>query len=123
MATVTRPSLRGELVYNLAGAGITGAVTLGQIPAGAIIQRISIVTVLAGTGSSSPTIVVGISGTTNKYVASATPTVSAGVSTLTVNTTNAIPTAAETIIATFGGTMPTNATYNAYLIVEFLQVA
>ncbi len=123
MATITHPNVNGMLVYNLAGAGITGALTLGQIPAGAIIHRASIVTVKADGAGSSPLLVVGISGTTNKYVASVALTVTAGVQALTVNSSNTIPTAAETILLTASGTWPAGTTYNAYVIVEFVQVA
>ena len=123
MATIESPSPELRIIYNLAGSGLSGTVNVGQIPAGCVVTRVSVVTVLAGTGSSSPTIALGISGTSTKYVNTGTLTVSAGVATYTVNSTNTIPTAAETLQLTYGGTLPTNSTYNAYLIIECFKVA
>lgn len=124
MALVSGAYAQAALVYNLTSANTTaGTITVGKLPAGYAILRISGVTAVAGTGSSSPTFSVGISGTTAKYKADAALTVTAGYVAYTVAASGAYPTAAdETILITTTGTLPTNATYNATIIIECFRV-
>jgi hypothetical protein len=110
-----------SITYRISGASLSGAVVLGRLPVGYEILRASVKTHVAGTGSSSPTIAVGISGSANKYVTAAALTVSVGVATHTVIGT-ALKTADEELILTYGGTMPTNATYDATLVVELVRI-
>lgn len=109
--------------YNLTSANTTaGAYTIGKLPVGYLPVRISVVTRVAGTGSSSPTFSIGISGTTAKYKADAALTVTAGFLAYTVVSSYAAATAEETILLTTTGTLPTNATYDAWLFIECLRV-
>lgn len=124
MALVSSANAQAALIFNLTSAHtVAGTWTVGKLPAGYAILRINGVTAVAGTGSSSPTFSVGISGTTAKYKADAALTVTAGYVAYTVAAAGAYPTAAdETIILTTTGTLPTNATYNATIILELLRV-
>lgn len=121
MALHSDSSSYARIVYTLSGAGLTGSATIGMLPAGYKIFRGVVLTHVAGTGSSSPTIAIGISGTTGKYVAAQSPGVDANVDSLTIIGTSA-PTADETILITYGGTMPTNAAYSATLVLELIRV-
>lgn len=122
MAFHSDQSLDAKLTFALTSAHTTaGTWTIGKLPAGYRIYRISVLTSVAGTGSSSPTFSLGISGSTVKYKADGALTVSAGVATYTVVGATA-PTAEETIIMTTTGTLPTNSTYDALLIVEVIRV-
>lgn len=121
MALISSAQPNAYITYAIAGASLTGTANIGTLPVGYQILRASIKTNVAGTGSSSPTLAIGISGTTGKYVTSAALTVSAGVAALTVIGT-AVPTADETLSVTYGGTTPTNATYAAVLVVELMRV-
>lgn len=111
----------GLFVYELSGSGITGAKTVGVLPLGCLPVRIFSVTDVAGTGSSSPTIIIGSSTNTDKYVASADFAVAHGVNAHVVQCEGGIATGEETILATFGGTMPTNSSYHAYLVIEYYR--
>lgn len=111
----------GLLNYELSGAGITGAKTVGVMPLGCIPVRIYTVTDVAGTGSSSPTVKVGIGTNDDRYVASTELAVTNGVNAHVVRYENAIAAAEETILATFGGTLPTNSDYHAYLVIEYYR--
>lgn len=114
------------LTFNLTGVtgGMTAAgVTVGMLPVGYRIHRISIDTAVAGTtGSSSPLIGIGISGTLGKYLATNTAlTVSVGVASYTV-VGSARATAPETILLSLtSGTVTTNALYDAMLVIELIR--
>ena len=111
------------LTYKLTSANTTaGTITLGKLPAGYGISRIMVFTAVAGTGSSSPTFSLGISGSTAKYKADGALTVTAGWVAYTVAAGGAMPVSAdETILVTTTGTLPTNATYDARLVVECIR--
>jgi uncharacterized membrane protein len=96
---------------------------MGRLPAGAVPLRVVVVTGVAGTGSSSPTVKIGSADDDDKYVASAALVVTNGVASHTTIVTGGFATAEEIISATFGGTLPTNATYDAWLILEFMVLA
>lgn len=111
------------LTYKLTSANTTaGTITVGKLPAGYAINRIEVFTAVAGTGSSSPTFSVGISGTTAKYKADGALTVTAGYVAYTVAAGGAMPTTAdETILITTTGTLPTNATYDARVVISAVR--
>lgn len=127
MALYSDSSSTARLVYNLTGVtgGLTAAGTaIGVMPVGYRIQRVSIDTAVAGTtGSSSPTISLGILGSLAKYVATSTAlTVSVGIASYTV-VGSARATAAEQILLTLvSGTITTNVLYDATIIVELVRV-
>lgn len=121
MALHSSQTPNAQLIYRISGASLTGSPSIGRLPVGYEILRVSVKTHVAGTGSSSPTISLGVSGTTTKYVNAGSLTVSVGVATYTVVGT-ALKTADEDILLTYGGTMPTNATYDATLIVELVRI-
>jgi hypothetical protein len=113
----------GTLTYKLTSANTTaGTITLGKLPAGYAIRNIEVFTAVAGTGSSSPTFSVGIAGTTAKYKADGALTVTAGYVAYTVAAGGALPTTAdETILVTTTGTLPTNTTYDARLVLGLVR--
>lgn len=113
----------GTLTYKLTSANTTaGTITVGRLPAGYAIRAIEGFTAVAGTGSSSPTLSIGIAGTTAKYKADAALTVTAGYVAYTVAAAGALPTAAdELIIVTTTGTLPTNATYDCRLVLHLVR--
>jgi hypothetical protein len=113
----------GTLTYKLTSANTTaGTITVGKLPAGYAIRAIEVFTAVAGTGSSSPTFSVGISGTTAKYKADGALTVTAGYVAYTVAAGGALPTTAdETILITTTGTLPTNATYDARVVMSLVR--
>jgi hypothetical protein len=113
----------GTLTYKLTSANTTaGTITVGKLPAGYAINKIEVFTAVAGTGSSSPTFSVGIAGTTAKYKADGALTVTAGYVAYTVAAGGAMPTTAEeTILITTTGTLPTNATYDARVVMSLVR--
>lgn len=120
MALHSDQGAHAVITYEMSGAGLTGSVALGKLPVGYKIFRGVVLTHVAGTGSSSPTIAIGISGSTGKYVAAQSPGVDANVDSLTIIGTSA-PTAEEDLLLTYGGTMPTNSTYRATVVLELIR--
>jgi hypothetical protein len=112
------------IVYNLTSANSAAAtVNLGRLPAGYAVSRILIFTPVAGTGSSSPTFAIGITGSTAKYKADGATTVTAGwVSYTVAATATALTSADELLSMTTTGLHPTNTTYDARLVIEAIRV-
>lgn len=109
--------------YELTEANTTaGTYTIGKLPVGYLPVRIKVVTQVAGTGSSSPTFSLGISGSTAKYKADGALTVTAGHADYTLVSSYAAATAEETLLMTTTGTLPTNTTYSAWLLIECIRV-
>lgn len=110
------------ILYRIQGGSLTGtSATIGVLPADHEILRVVTKTHVAGTGSSAPTISLGIAGTAGKYVNGNTLVVTATVDAYTVVGT-ALKTAAETLVLTYGNSLPTNATYDATLVVELVRI-